>query len=439
MALQDPTAWLDDLNVHVDDEEIASTAALWEPELLYRGSRVGAALWLGGVGIVAGVLGALTLSRGIRGSVAAFGLYLLAVLVVLRAVGPLTRRLLDRAMVFHVRAAIFWAVLLAWAAMLGAARDADWAAYAVSVGGGLLLGLVHGSTNPNTVKREDLYMLTGLPLAPVATGLATWVHRNALGTAGSLEAAAVVGAIAGGLYFVPMSALLLRLWNESHGLARLATLYLHNENFAAKAVACLDRAIALSPNDPELYNLRGTAYSKLDDPERAAADWQRMTELQPQQAAPLMNLGVDHLRHGQLDRAVETLERALALDGNDPMIHSNLAAALERRGDLDRAIAHYDHAIAIRPSYPNALSNRGYAHFRRGDHARAVADCERALALQPTFANAAVNRAHALGALGERDAAARSYRDALEMSPSPDTREEALRGLEALGVEAPAS
>ncbi|GLC26818.1 tetratricopeptide repeat protein [Roseisolibacter agri] len=435
MPLQDPTAWMDDLNVYLDDEEVASTAALWEPELLYRGSRVGAALWLAVVGLVAGVLGAVTFSPGIRGSLAAFGAYLLAVLVVLRAVGPLTRRLLDASMTFHAKSTVFWAVLLAAAAMLGAARDATWAAYAISVGGGVLLGIVHGGNTPRTVRREDAWMMAALPLAPLCTGVATWVHRNALGSMGSIAAAAVAGAIAGA-YFVPMSALLAWSRNEAHGLAQLAKLYLHNENFAARAVACLDRAIALAPDDAELYNLRGTAYSKLDDAERAAADWARMTALLPQRAEPIMNLGVDHLRRGQLDRAVELLEHALQLDGNDATIHSNLGAALERRGDLDRAIAHYDHAIAIRPRYPNAFANRAFAHFRRGDHARAVADCERALTLQPHFANAAVNRAHALGAMGEHAAAARSYREALEMDPSPEVREEALRGLEALGAAA---
>ena len=39
MPIRDPTAWMDDLSVHVDDETILDTAAQLEPEVLFRGSR----------------------------------------------------------------------------------------------------------------------------------------------------------------------------------------------------------------------------------------------------------------------------------------------------------------------------------------------------------------------------------------------------------------
>ena len=45
----------------------------------------------------------------------------------------------------------------------------------------------------------------------------------------------------------------------------LATLYLDNENFTAKAIEYLDEAIALRPRSADLHNLRGVAYSKAGD------------------------------------------------------------------------------------------------------------------------------------------------------------------------------
>jgi Flp pilus assembly protein TadD len=439
VQIEDPTAWMDDLSVQLDDDAILSSAGPMEAELLFRGSRVGAALWLAFLGLAGAVLGALALSPGIRGSLAAFGAFLVAVLVLLRGVGPVTRRLFDPSLGFHAKSAIFWGVLVAWAAMLGAPREATWAAYLLGVGGGLVIGLVHGGVNPNTISSEDVWMLASLLLAPAAAGAAVWARRHPLADLPALEAAVATGAIVGALHAVPMALLLMALWKESNGLARLAKLYLHNERFFPKAIAALDRAIALDPNDPELHDLRATAHAKMGNTALADADRARVAALLPKNATGVMNRGVDAMERGDYDTAVALLERAAALGPDDPMVHSTLGAALERRGDFDRAIAAYDRALTLKPRYPNALSNRAYAHHRRGDHRRAIADCDRALALRPDFAGALVNRGHALAALGDRDAAARSFREALESAPPPAVREEALQALEALSdpAEAP--
>ena len=434
MPLQDPTAWMDDLSVQLDDDEILSTAGPMEAELLYRGSRAGAALWLASLGLAGSVLGALALSPGIRGSLAAFGAFLVAAFVLLRAVGPVTRRLFDASLGFHAKAAIFWGVLVAWAAMLGAPREATWAAYLLGVGGGLLVGLVHGGVNPNTISREDVWMFASLLLAPTAAGAAVWARRHPLADLPPIEAAVATGVIVGALHAAPMALLLMALWRESTGLARLAKLYLHNERFFPKAIAALDRAIALDPADPELHDLRATAHAKMGNGALADADRARVAELLPKNATGVMNRGVDAMGRGDYDHAVSLLERAAVLGPDDPMVHSNLGAALEKRGDFERALAAYDRALALRPKYPNALSNRAYTHFRRGDHARAIADCDRALALRPDFANAFLNRGHARAGLGDREGAARDFRAALDSSPPPEVREEALQTLETLGA-----
>src|SRR5688572_10955301 len=102
----------------------------------------------------------------------------------------------------------------------------------------------------------------------------------------------LVGGTAGFLFFAPMSVLLVRLWDEAHGFRQIAMLFLHNDNFAPKAAAYLDKAIALRPDDAEFYYLRGVARSKMEDAEGAAADWRRASELNPQDVQPHMNLGV---------------------------------------------------------------------------------------------------------------------------------------------------
>ena len=441
MRIKDPTAWMEDLTVFVEDEEIAETAALWEPDLLYRGSKIGAALWLSLVGIAAGGFAAIALSSGVRNSIWAFAAYLALGFILLRGLRPATERLTGRPIVWFAKTTFFWAVLVACMAILTAGFQSAWLAYGLSAGGGFFIGMMHGSLSPNCIKREDTWMTAALGLGLLSTIIGTALQRMQPDEPASMLAAAAIGAVAAGLFSAPMSVLLFRLWDEAHGCRRMATLFLHNDNFAAKAVSYLDHAIALCPEDPELYNMRGVAWSKMGDGARAAEDWRKAADLAPFDAGPYMNIGVDLMRQGAFDRAIEAFGTALERDPEDATVHSNLGTAFQKRGELDKAIAHYDKAIALRPDYANAFSNRAYARHLKGDHEGAIADCDKALELNGQLPSALVNRAHALAALKEHRSAAECYRAALEMGASPEVREEILQGLEALrnAAAAPAS
>jgi Flp pilus assembly protein TadD len=350
--------------------------------------------------------------------------------VVLKGLRPLTRRLVGGAFVFPASMTFFWAALTAGIAVLTAWFESPWLAYGLSAFGGFFVGMMVGSLNPNHVRNEDAWMMASLPLGIVGTVSATWLARHL--DPGSVVAASLTGAVAGGLFLAPMSALLARLWDEAHALLGMAKLFLHNDNFASKAVAYLDNAIRLDPENAEFYNLRGIAWSKMDEPEKARADWQRVAELEPQDPNPHLNCGVDHLRRNELNEAVRAFETALALDPENATAHTNLGAALEKLGDLDRAIEEHGRAIAIRPDYALAFSNRAHALLLRGECEEAVADCEHAFELDSRLAIALVNRGHALQRLRDLAGAGASYRAALEMEPSPEVEAEALSGLQTL-------
>jgi Flp pilus assembly protein TadD len=431
-VIRDPTDWFDDLSVHLDDEDIVSTAAALEPTLVYAGSKTTASAWMALMGTVGGVFGAVTFSPALRAGWPVFIGYLVAVAIVIRGVHPLTVRLFGSAVAWLAVLALFWGSIQGAVAVLGASVASPLLGYGLSAGLGAFVGLLYGSLNPGVVRREDVWVMVALPVAPVSSTLATLLLRRSPGAADSIGLSAAAGALGGGLFLVLMGAVLVRLWDEAHGLRRMGLLFLHNDNYAAKAVAYLDRAIAIAPSNAELFNLRGIAWSKLNDLPRAEADWRKVVELSPSDPEPLMNRGVHFLRQGALDQAIATLERVVAIAPDHATAHSNLGSALERRGEMDRAIEHYDRAIAIKPQYSKAYSNRAYAYFRKGNYRQAIEDCEQAIALEPALAMAHLNRGHALAALGQRDAAIASFRDALELEPSPEVRDEALRAYEKL-------
>jgi Flp pilus assembly protein TadD len=437
VALKDPTAWFDDLTHYMDDAEVASTAEAMEPNLVPGRVRVATAVWIAAVGIVAGALGGVTLSPGIRASALAFIAYLVGAGVLLRGFHPLGVRLLGRGAAWYASQAFLWSFMLGFLVVLGARRESAIWAYVISIGSGFFLGMMNGSLQPGVIRNEEAWMGISFPGGALVAGLTTWMLRSTPGATDTLAGAALGGAMAGGLFHLIMAVALARLWDEAHGLSRMAVLYLHNDNFASQAVAYLDRAIALAPRDAAFYNLRGIAWSKMGDADRAAEDWRKVTELEPNDPEPHLNRGVDHLRRGELDYAIEALHAALAIKPDHATAHSNLGAAHERKGELDPAIEHYSRAVELQPDYANAYSNRAFAWYRKGDHDRALADSDRAISLNPRLTMAHVNRGHVLVALGRNEEAADSYRAAIDLDPEPGIREEALQGLEALEAIAP--
>ena len=182
--------------------------------------------------------------------------------------------------------------------------------------------------------------------------------------------------------------------------------------------------------------MRGIAYSKLGDGDRADADFRKVSELSPRAAEAHMNRGVDFMRQGDLERSIEALKHATTVNPKLATAFSNLGTAYQKKGDLDAAIESYNHAIKLRSKYPIAFSNRAYSYFLKGEHDRAIVDATHAIKLDAGLAIAHTNLGHALAGKGDAIMAARSYRRALSLSPDQEVEEETLKALEKLGVRA---
>ena len=277
-------------------------------------------------------------------------------------------------------------------------------------------------------------MLAALPLGALSTWAAASLQWALRASSDPPWSEAYVGTMAASVFMVPMAALMAILSSRANGLAKMATLYLHNLNFTPKAIEYLDEAIALSPRSADLYNLRGIAHSKAGDGERADADFRKVTELAPRAAEAHMNRGVDFLRQGDFDRSIEALKYATTVNPKLATAFSNLGTAYQKKGDLDAAIESYNRAITLRPKYAVAFSNRAFSHYLKGEHDLAIADANRAIALEARLAMAHANLGHALAAKGDARMAARSYRRALELDPDPEVAEETLEALQKLGT-----
>jgi tetratricopeptide (TPR) repeat protein len=436
MQSRDPADWFNDLSVHVEDRELLAEAQALESTLLQGGSRIAGAIWIIVVSVVAGAFGGFTFSDEVRSSWVIFVGYLAGGTLLLRMLNPLGARLVGPAAAWNGLFSFFWSFLLAMVVVLGSRIGTIWLYYAVVVGGGLFIGLMYGSVSPTSafIANEDAWLMTALPLGAISTWSASRVQRAFDASTNPPWSEAFTGTMAAAVFIVPIAILMAMISTRSNVLGKMATLYLHNENFIEKAIEYLDEAIALSPRSADLFNLRGIAHSKLGNGDLADADFRKVTELMPRAAEAHMNRGVDFIRQGSFDRAIEALTYAVAVNPKHATALSNLGTAYQKKGDLDSAIESYSRAIRLRPKYPIAFSNRSYSYHLKGEHDLAVADATHALKLDPRLPMAHANLGHALAGKGDAVMAARSYRRALSMDPDHEVAEEVLKALEKLGV-----
>lgn len=149
------------------------------------------------------------------------------------------------------------------------------------------------------------------------------------------------------------------------------------------ALADLDRAIALAPEQPLPYNSRATLREALRDLAGARADLDRAIALAPVWADPYNNRGNVRLAAGDVAGALEDYDRALALSPDHVRARYNRAVARERQRDVAGALADMDAAIRLAPDWAHAYAMRVRYRAALNDTAGALADCERALALLP--------------------------------------------------------
>ena len=83
----------------------------------------------------------------------------------------------------------------------------------------------------------------------------------------------------------------------------------------------------------------------------AAAAFESILESEPENVAAYVGLGWCHKRNGELDRAVESMERLVATHPGEAIGHFNLACYLALTGERDRPLGLLRRAVTVEESY----------------------------------------------------------------------------------------
>lgn len=160
---------------------------------------------------------------------------------------------------------------------------------------------------------------------------------------------------------------------------------------------------------------RGDMDAALQELEKAVAD-------DPRNPDALSWLGFLLVQRNQPEQAIPHLEKSLALKPGVADTHTNLGNALllkpgRTQEETLRAITLFEKAVELSPSSSEANFNLGYAYSRTAQYAQAAESYRKAIALNEKDGRAWTNLGLALQNLGKNEEAAEALRKGAALAP----------------------
>ena len=171
---------------------------------------------------------------------------------------------------------------------------------------------------------------------------------------------------------------------------------LHRQGKLADAARCYGAVLQRQPNHFDALHLLGVIAHQTRRTERGVELIKRAIGLNPNVAVAHSNLGAALMDLKRPAEALASYDKAIALKPDYAAAHNNRGAALRDLKRPTEALASYDKAIALKPDVAEAHSNRGNALMDLKRPAEALASFDKAIALKPDYASAHSNRGNAL-------------------------------------------
>lgn len=175
------------------------------------------------------------------------------------------------------------------------------------------------------------------------------------------------------------------------------------------------RATEVDPENAAAYVGLGLIYSDLGHLEKAVKEYNKAIELDPNYALAYNNRGVLYNDSRQSEEALKDYNKAIELDPSYVDAYNNRGILYNNLGQSEEALKDYDKAIELDPNYVHAYNNRGFAYESLGKFAEAIEDYTRAIQLNSKYKTVYLNRARAYSAIGEEALAEADRKKAEEL------------------------
>lgn len=97
----------------------------------------------------------------------------------------------------------------------------------------------------------------------------------------------------------------------------------------------------------------------------------------------LVNEGISYGKLGEYNKAIETFDKAIAINPDEKVAWYNKGIAYDKLGEYEKSIEAYNGAITIDPDFADAWNNKGIALGRLGKNDEAIQAFDRVLDINP--------------------------------------------------------
>jgi Tfp pilus assembly protein PilF len=186
-----------------------------------------------------------------------------------------------------------------------------------------------------------------------------------------------------------------------------------------RAIELYTKAIALDPDDPNLYNNRGYSYAGKNMIQQAIADYTQAIALgskSKEPYSPYYNRGLAYLSSMQFDKAVKDFDKGLELAPyKDPLYMYYRGFAYMALDNDDKAVENFSAALDQQFNTPNCFLYRGQIYLKKGQIDKAIADLSKAISLKPDYIDAYGSRGDAYAQLGKMEEAKKDFQKACDL------------------------
>jgi tetratricopeptide (TPR) repeat protein len=137
---------------------------------------------------------------------------------------------------------------------------------------------------------------------------------------------------------------------------------------------------------------------------------------------------VDHFRYGwtqykkfrNLDAGIQAMEKSLELDSTYGWTYKMLGFAYLEKGDQQKALQRLEKYVALNPADVDPLDSKAEIHLYIGQYDQAIALCERILAIQPDYISTRIILTSTYIALGKYSRALDEIDRFMKLTTSPE-------------------
>ncbi len=165
---------------------------------------------------------------------------------------------------------------------------------------------------------------------------------------------------------------------------------------ASLALGMYERALQLSPEEPEIYQNLGLLAWRMDLYDVAEKFFRIFCRMMPNHVEGPNNLACVLRDKGEFESAIEVLRAAIYENQESSLLWNSLGTVMMEQTEFDNAVLFYEQALQLEPNLARAYHNIGYCRATEGRHDVALDYLQKALDLDVMPANERAETEHAI-------------------------------------------